>query len=363
MRLLKTNILLKIFNNYLFDSKLPLNINYFYNYGSLLGLFLVIQILTGIFLAMYYQPNITNAFNSVEYIMREVNYGWLIRYIHANSASLFFLVVYLHIARAFLYQSYMKKFTWNIGIIILLMMIITAFLGYSLVFGSMALWAIGLWLILSSVLLSVININWDKLKSSQRIGPHDNDVLSVIVGCLLSSSDLISKREGTILNIKLFSKHREYILWIHDFFANRNYCNFIFPKLIELKSSKGYNYLQYLHSTYKYKSLNFLYNLFYSNNKKIIPNTMEELLTPLALAIWIQNDGGVYLSGLRIYSYDIKVNDLRYLISIIKKLYNIDAKLQENTLYFPKKSMKILSKLVKPHMIPCMYYKLNGKNY
>lgn len=141
MRLLKSNVLLKIFNNYLFDSKLPININYFYNFGSLLGLFLVIQIISGIFLAMYFQPNINNAFNSIEYLMREVPYGWLIRYIHANSASLFFLVVYLHIARGFLYESYFKKSTWFIGIIILLIMIITAFLGYSLVWGQMSLWA------------------------------------------------------------------------------------------------------------------------------------------------------------------------------------------------------------------------------
>lgn len=105
-RLLKKNELLRLVNNFVYDSLLPLNINYFYNFGSLLGLCLIIQILSGIFLAMYYVPNINYAFDSVEYLMREVPNGWLIRYIHSNGASLFFIMVYLHIVRGLLYGSY-----------------------------------------------------------------------------------------------------------------------------------------------------------------------------------------------------------------------------------------------------------------
>jgi ubiquinol-cytochrome c reductase cytochrome b subunit len=139
-RIIKNNAILKLYNNYLYDSLLPINISYLYNYGSILGLCLIIQIVTGILLAMFYVPNIDLAFNSIEYIMREVPYGWLIRYIHANGASFFFFVVYLHIARALLYGSYLKKMTWNIGIILFLLMIITAFIGYTLVWGQMSLW-------------------------------------------------------------------------------------------------------------------------------------------------------------------------------------------------------------------------------
>ena len=141
-RQLKKNPLLSLYNNYLYDSLLPLNINYFYNYGSLLGFCLVIQLITGILLAMYYIPNIDLAFNSIEYIMREVPYGWLIRYIHANGASFFFFIVYLHIARSLLYGSFIgkKQLTWNIGVILFLLMIITAFIGYTLVWGQMSLW-------------------------------------------------------------------------------------------------------------------------------------------------------------------------------------------------------------------------------
>ena len=143
-RILKTNPYLQIFNNYLYDSLFPLNLNYFYNFGSLLGIVLIIQIVSGVFLAMYYIPNIGYAFDSIEYIMREVNYGWLIRYIHANGASFFFLFVYLHIARGLIYGSFMgkKKLGWFVGIILFFLMMATAFIGYSLVFGQMSLWGI-----------------------------------------------------------------------------------------------------------------------------------------------------------------------------------------------------------------------------
>ena len=142
MRLLKRNSILSIFNNYLYDSLLPVNISYMYNLGSILGIILIIQIVSGIFLAMYYIPNINMAFNSIEYIMREVNYGWFIRYLHLNSAAFFFLAVYIHILRGLLYGSFNKRLTWIIGVILFLLMIITAFIGYSLVYGQMSYWAI-----------------------------------------------------------------------------------------------------------------------------------------------------------------------------------------------------------------------------
>jgi len=143
-RLLKRNPLLKIFNNYLYDSLMPLNLNYWFNFGSILGLFLIIQIVTGVLLAMNYIPQVDLAFDSIEYIMREVPYGYIIRYTHANGAALFFVAVYLHMARGLLYGSYTKPktLTWSIGVIIFLLMIITAFIGYSLVFGQMSYWAI-----------------------------------------------------------------------------------------------------------------------------------------------------------------------------------------------------------------------------
>ena len=132
MRILKSHPILSLVNSYLVDSPQPSNISYMWNFGSLLGLCLIIQILTGIFLAMHYSPNVDLAFASVEHIMRDVNYGWAVRYAHANTASFFFICVYLHIARGLYYGSYRSPRTlpWSIGVIIFIVMMATAFLGY-----------------------------------------------------------------------------------------------------------------------------------------------------------------------------------------------------------------------------------------
>lgn len=132
MRILKSHPILSLVNSYMVDSPQPANISYMWNFGSLLGLCLIIQILTGIFLAMHYSPNVDLAFASVEHIMRDVNYGWAVRYTHANTASFFFICVYLHIGRGLYYGSYRSPriLPWSIGVIILVLMMATAFLGY-----------------------------------------------------------------------------------------------------------------------------------------------------------------------------------------------------------------------------------------
>lgn len=143
MRLLKSHPVLGLVNSYMVDSPQPASLSYMCNFGSLLGVCLVIQIVTGVTLAMHYTPNIDLAFISVEHIMRDVHYGWLIRYLHANTASFFFIFVYLHIARGLYYGSYRspRVLLWSIGVIILILMIVTAFLGYVLPYGQMSLWA------------------------------------------------------------------------------------------------------------------------------------------------------------------------------------------------------------------------------
>ena len=134
--------LFAVINNHLIDYPTPINLNYFYGFGSLAGIMLVIQILTGIFLAMHYTPHIDLAFNSVEHIMRDVNNGWLIRYIHANGASFFFIVVYVHIFRGLYYGSYItpREALWCSGVIIFILMMATAFMGYVLPWGQMSFW-------------------------------------------------------------------------------------------------------------------------------------------------------------------------------------------------------------------------------
>lgn len=142
MRLLKTHPILGLLNNYMVDSPQPTNLSYMWNFGSLLGVCLIIQIITGVTLAMHYTSSVDLAFISVEHIMRDVNYGWLIRYLHANTASFFFIFVYLHIGRGMYYGSYKSPRTlpWSIGVIMLVLMMATAFLGYVLPYGQMSLW-------------------------------------------------------------------------------------------------------------------------------------------------------------------------------------------------------------------------------
>ncbi|AIK96733.1 cytochrome b N-terminal domain-containing protein [Candidatus Odyssella acanthamoebae] len=129
-------------NHELRDYPTPKNLSYAWNFGSLAGIMLVIMILTGVFLAMHYVPNTQLAFDSVERIMREVNYGWLIRYLHMNGASMFFIVVYIHIFRGLYYGSYKspRELLWIIGVVILLLMMATAFMGYVLPWGQMSFW-------------------------------------------------------------------------------------------------------------------------------------------------------------------------------------------------------------------------------
>lgn len=142
MAIRKTNPYLALANSYLIDSPQPSSLNYWWNLGSLLGLCLVIQIASGIFLAMHYSSNIELAFDSVEHIMRDVNAGWLIRYIHANGASFFFICMYLHIGKALYYGSYKspRVLVWAIGVIIFVLTMATAFMGYCLVYGQMSHW-------------------------------------------------------------------------------------------------------------------------------------------------------------------------------------------------------------------------------
>nr|YP_009935150.1 cytochrome b [Metschnikowia torresii]QNS23006.1 cytochrome b [Metschnikowia torresii] len=138
----KTNPYLSLVNSYLMDSPQPSSMNYWWNLGSLLGLCLVMQMASGMFLAMHYSSNMELAFNSVEHIMRDVNAGWLMRYMHANGASFFFMCLYLHMAKALYYGSYKspRVTVWSMGVMMFMLTMATAFMGYCLVYGQMSHW-------------------------------------------------------------------------------------------------------------------------------------------------------------------------------------------------------------------------------
>nr|BDG62531.1 cytochrome B [Ophiocten ludwigi] len=137
----KNNPIIKIANNSLWDLPSPSNLSAWWNFGSLIGICLIMQIVTGIFLAMYYNADVLLAYSSVNHICREVNYGWIIRNFHANGASMFFICIYFHMGRGLYYGSYVNGVTWSIGVVLFLLSILTAFLGYVLPWGQMSFWA------------------------------------------------------------------------------------------------------------------------------------------------------------------------------------------------------------------------------
>lgn len=136
----KTHPLIKIINSSLVDLPAPRNLTHFWNFGSILGICLSIQILTGIFLAIQYSSDILTAFNCIDHIMRDVGGGWFVRLIHANGASLFFFSIYIHMGRGLYFRSYVLNFTWISGVLIFLITMLTAFLGYVLPWGQMSYW-------------------------------------------------------------------------------------------------------------------------------------------------------------------------------------------------------------------------------
>nr|WMQ77998.1 cytochrome b [Ophthalmitis albosignaria] len=158
----KTHPIIKIINGSLIDLPTPTNISSWWNFGSLLALCLMIQIITGLFLTMYYTANIELAFYSVNYICRNVNYGWLIRTLHANGASFFFICIYLHIGRGIYYESFNLKYTWMVGVIILFLLMATAFMGYVLPWGQMSFWGATVITNLLSAIpyLGTMLVNW-----------------------------------------------------------------------------------------------------------------------------------------------------------------------------------------------------------
>ena len=144
-------------NQHLIDYPTPSNLSYWWGFGSLAGICLVIQIVTGVFLAMHHTPHVDLAFNSVEHIMRDVEGGWLLRYMHANGASMFLIVVHLHIFRGLYYASYSspREFVWCLGVVIFLLMIVTAFIGYVPPWGQMSFWGATVITSLASAILVV----------------------------------------------------------------------------------------------------------------------------------------------------------------------------------------------------------------
>ena len=379
MRILKATPLLSLVNSYAVDSPQPANLSYAWNFGSLLAMTLGMQIVTGVFLAMHYTPSVDLAFVSVEHIMRDVNYGWLLRYLHANGASAFFIFVYAHIGRGLYYGSYKfpRTLPWSIGVIILVLMMGIAFLGYVLPYGQMSLWG-SLCPTYVIMIISIIsffdfitiylepNRIAKRIKGIHRIGPHNRDILSIFYGSLLGDAhaELRPDGKGTRIGFYQEAYHSEYLLWLHNLVAVLGYCNPVVPKIQTRLSTNGVlRYIIRFHTS-TYTSLNIIYNEWYVNGVKQVPQNIAEYLTPLALAIWIIDDGARIRYGLKLCTNSFQFADCTRLTEVLSNLYGIKSSVQsagvknQYCIHIWSESIPVVRKLVRPYMVSSILYKL-----
>lgn len=328
MKLLKTHPLLSLLNSYLIDSPQPVNISYLWNFGSLLGVCLVIQIITGITLAMHYTPSIDAAFISVEHIMRDVNYGWLIRYLHANTASFFFLFVYAHMARGLYYGSYRspRVLVWSIGVVIFLVMIITAFLGYVLPYGQMSLWGAT---VITNLMSAIPWIGQDIVESKNIVELLNCTICTTIISNRLPTIGIISEKALTKGNKRrLESQKQEYMSIPSSFLAflvglidgdgyiqiTRTTKGFIAIKLVISLHLSDISTLKYLESILKLGKVTEYKDLKSPSCKLIINRTdLQEVLFPLFL-----HHGIFFLTDTRQAQYNLAM----FILNNNIKLYN-----------------------------------------
>jgi ubiquinol-cytochrome c reductase cytochrome b subunit len=204
-----------------------------------------------------------------------------------------------------------------------------------------------------------------QLLAKQRIETHNEEVISTIVGNLLGDGWAEKRENKTRFHIHMGSANVEYLNWLHEFFCTRGYCSTIKPTPIKQIGKKGKIYFSYKFRTWSYSSFNWLYDLFYdSTRKKRIPPNILQVLTPRALAIWLMDDGGVSGQGVKIKTEGFSFSDIEILQNSLKTRYllitTIHCHKDKWILYFPKSELLALSKIVKPYMIPSMYYKLNN---
>ena len=212
---------------------------------------------------------------------------------------------------------------------------------------------------------------WKPCRAASSYSVHNLDVLSLLFGSLLGDSWAECRNKNTS-SIRFILQQENsnvaYLCWFHQYLALRGYCSPKTPKKYTRISSKNKVRYYYKIATYSFSNLKWLYDAFYKNKIKEIPNneTLEKLLTPLAIAIWFMDDGSRASAGAKIATNSFKIEDIKRIIYVIKKLYNINTsinkcgKKDQYIIYFSKANMPLLSNLIKKHLVPSMYYKLNG---
>ncbi len=311
-----------------------------------------------------------------------VNGGWLIRYMHANGASFFFICLYLHIGKALYYGSYKSPRTlvWVIGVIIFIATMATAFMGYCLVYGQMSHWGkllIASNVIIISIYLIYIFINKyiiskkctlrKEVTNFHEAWPFkDSSIIEIIYGSLLGDAHAERRKEskGTRITFYQEGSHDDYLLYLHSLIANLGFCNTNVPKITTRLSKNGKLRKIIRFSTWTYDQFNHIHSLWYSSNgRKRLPSNLDKYLSPLALSIWIMDDGGKIGSGLKLATNNFTLKEVEYLILLLKNIYNIDSTMHKTgsdnqyNVYIISHSMPTLVNIVKPYIIPSMKYK------
>ncbi len=209
-----------------------------------------------------------------------------------------------------------------------------------------------------------------RITSLERIGPHNIDIISIIIGSLLGDGHLEKRNRGIGTRIKFeqSNKNVEYLMWFHSYLSTRGYCNINKPDLKKRIRKNGEIYFHYSINSYTFSSFNWIHEMFYmcseGKNVKIIPHNIEQYLSPLALAIWFMDDGSKLKKGAKIATNCFTYEELSQLCEILKNKFNLTVTIHSGgknkgyTLYISSQSMPTFSNIVKPKMLPTLYYKL-----
>lgn len=205
-----------------------------------------------------------------------------------------------------------------------------------------------------------------KVRASNRIGPHSEEVISIVIGSLLGDAYANARTiEGTRICYRQSDKHSDYLFWLYDFFYTRGYCSNLKPRKYTRKL-KDMEYYGYEFNTFTFRSFNWIHKLFYKKGTKYINPQLEQYLTPLALAIWIMDDGCWASSGVRISTNCFKLEEVKLLANMLTKLYNLNCTVKNiegrYSIYITKESIPKLRDILLPYILPSMKYKLGLKN-
>jgi ubiquinol-cytochrome c reductase cytochrome b subunit len=239
---------------------------------------------------------------------------------------------------------------------------------YVLPYGQMSLWGEFSCLKCDLLFINLLSLPIiTRIRALKRIGPHNLKILSIIFGSLLGDSHAEYRKQGkgTRISFMQEASHLTYLYWLHNLISNLGYCNSIEPKILTRlgKLGKVRRYAKF--NTWTYSSFNFIHELWYSNGVKCVPKNIGYFLTPLALSIWIMDDGSISSKGLKLSTNSFTYEDCLFLTTILLANFNIKATVQlagipnQFIIYIWKESMPIVKEITLPYIIPSMKYKIN----